>query len=106
MPIVPVDQVRPGTRLLKSVTDAHGSVLFEAGRMLTHALITELLAANIRTVCVAGTLDRAKVEEMLSGLRKRFEQTRQYPLMPMLEELVAEHIEELYAQSEEGSLHR
>jgi hypothetical protein len=98
MPIVSLDKAQVGMRLSKPVANESGVVLLEAGTTLTSQLITGLLNANITSVCIAGTPDRARMEEMLSGLRKRFEKSRHEAHMAMLEELVAEHIEELYAQ--------
>jgi hypothetical protein len=98
MPIVPVDRAHPGMKLSKAVTNESGAVLFEAGRMLTRQLIAELLNANIRSVYIVGTLDRAGIEKMLSNLRNRFAKTRHGAHMAMLEELVIEHIEEFHAQ--------
>ena len=98
MPIVSVDRAQPGMRLSKSVTNDSGTVLFEAETMLTSQLIAELLNANIRSVDIVGTPDRARIEEMVSSLRKKFAKTRHEAHMAMLEELVIEHIEEFYAQ--------
>lgn len=98
MPIVSVDRAHPGMRLSKAVTNESGAVLFEAGRMLTSQLIAELMNANIRNVYIVGTPDRARIEEMLSGLRNRFAKTRHETHMAMLEELMIEHIEGFHAQ--------
>jgi hypothetical protein len=104
MSVVPLDKARAGMRLSRSVADESGEVLLGAGAVLTGRLIARLLNANIGSVHIERVLDRAKVEEMLSSLRKRFGKTRHEAHMAMVEELVAEHIEEQYARQEDGSL--
>ncbi len=98
MGLVSVAAVQAGMRLSNSVTNKSGVVLLEAGTILTGSLIARLQNAHISSVYVHETADRAKVEEMLSQLRKRFEKKRGDPHMALLEEIVKEHIEDLYVE--------
>ncbi len=98
MPIIALEKARPGMRLLGPVTNARGLVLLEAGTTLTDPLIGKLLNAGTGSLLVTGAPDATAKEELLTQLRKRFETSRSRPHMTLLEDAVAEHLEEFYGQ--------
>jgi hypothetical protein len=97
MPIVSLDKAEAGMTLSKPAVNEFGVVLLDAGAKLTGHLITRLLRADISSVYIVGAPDRAKIQELLTQLQERFEKTRNEPHMALLEEIVAEHIEECHA---------
>ena len=97
MPIISLDKAEAGMTLSKPAVNEFGVVLLDAGAKLTNHLITRLLRADISSVYIVGAPDRAKIQALLTQLQERFEKTRNEPHMALLEELVAEHIEECHA---------
>ena len=98
MLFISLDRAQDGMKLSRPATNEAGVVLLEAGTTLTGPLIKRLLRVGVRSVCIVGVPDSAVVEELLAQLRKRFEMTRNEPHMALLESVVAEYIEEFYAQ--------
>ncbi len=98
MLFISVDRAQDGMKLSRPATTEAGVVLLEAGTTLTGPLIKRLLRVGVRSVCIVGTPDAAVPEELLRELKKRFEMTRNEPHMALLESVVAEYIEEFYAQ--------
>ncbi len=98
MAIVCVARAQTGMRLATSVTNDRGVVLLEAGTILTAQLIARLQKANINSIHVSGPPDHVMLDEMLSQLQKRFERSRGQPHMDILEQVVKEHLEELYGE--------
>ena len=98
MTIIALESARPGMRLLGPVTNSKGQTILEGGTILTDRLIEKLSNAGTGSLLVDGAPDHTAKEEVLSKLHKRFETSRNNCHMALLEEAVAEHLEELYGQ--------
>jgi hypothetical protein len=98
MIIIGLGEAQSGMRLSRPTTNAAGVVLLEAGTTLTDPLITGLRNAGIESVVIAGAPDSAIIEELLTQLRARFAGSRNEPHMALLERVVAEHLEAVFAQ--------
>ena len=98
MRYVSLDKAEDGMKLSRPATNETGVVLLEAGTTLTAPLIRRLLRVGVRSVCIAGTPDGTDLEQLIAELRRRFDVTRNDPHMALLESLVAEYLEEFYAQ--------
>ena len=98
MRFISLDKAQDGVKLSRPATNESGTVLLEAGTTLTAPLIKRLLRVGVRSVCIAGPPESTDVERELAFLSKRFEANRNDPRMAFLESLVAEYIEEFYAE--------
>ncbi len=96
MMFIALECARPGMRLLQSVTNSKGQTLLEGGTVLTDGLIEKLSAGGTGSLLVDGAPDHTAKDELLSKLHKRFETSRNNCHMALLEDAVAEHLEEFY----------
>jgi hypothetical protein len=98
MRFISLDKAQDGMKLSRPATNEAGVVLLEAGTTLSSPLIKRLLRVGVRSVCIGGAPEDADIEESLAQLSKRFEMARHEPHMALLESVVAEYLEEFYAQ--------
>ena len=98
MRYISLDKAQDGMKLSRPATNETGVVLLEAGTTLTAPLIKRLLRVGVRSVCITGIPEGTDLEQLLTQLRRRFDVTRNDPHMELLESLVAEYLEEFYAQ--------
>ena len=94
MPKVSVNNLVPGMKLAKPVTNESGMVLLGSGTELTGQQIERLTRMNVEYVQVESTAKPEKSrEELLSELDTRFRKTENEPYMGLLKRLFAEQIE-------------
>jgi hypothetical protein len=93
MPKLPLNELKPGLKLLKPVTNASGMVLLSEGVELNEELIERLRRMEVESVFVRGANRQDRpLEELLSELDARFKKTEQEPHMMTLKRLFQEHI--------------
>ncbi|MBF0327684.1 MAG: hypothetical protein HQL10_00830 [Nitrospirae bacterium] len=97
MPKVPVENLKPGMKLAKPVTNDAGMVLMGPGTELTAASISRLGNMNVGSVSIEGSSQPTKPKEvMLAEIDARFKKTLSEPNMSLLKKILQEHTEGLY----------
>lgn len=97
MPKVSVENLKPGMKLAKPVTNDAGMVLLGSGTELTASSIARLGNMNVSSVAVEGSSKPAKPkEEMFAEIDARFKKTEAEPNMSVLKKILQEHTEALY----------
>jgi hypothetical protein len=92
-----INDLKPGMRLLKPVTNPSGMVLLTEGLELTVELIDRLRKMEIESVFVrGGTKPTRPKEVLLSELDYRFKKTETEPQMGELKKILTNHIHGLY----------
>ena len=97
MPKLIISDLKPGMRLLKTVTKPSGMVLLTEGLELTEELIERLRKMEIESVFVRGGNQPTRPKEvLLAELDYRFKKTETEPQMAILKGIMADHIAGLY----------
>lgn len=92
---IPIEQAKPGMKIVKDVVNEAGMIVIPAGRELTESLIDKLSMMNISFVYVEGEKQMPPKEEVLEGIDKRFKKANDsYTLL--IKRALKSYIEELY----------
>lgn len=92
---IPIEQAKPGMKILKDVINEAGMVILPAGRELTESLIDKLSMMNISFVYVEGEKEMPPKEEVLEEIEKRFKKADN-PYTLLIKRALKSYIEELY----------
>lgn len=94
MPKVALNNLVPGMKLAKPVTNDRGMVLLAEGTELSGPLIERLGSMNVVSVYIDSAPAALKAKgEMLAELDARFRKTEGEPFMGLLKRLFADRIE-------------
>jgi hypothetical protein len=96
MPRIPLAKLQDGMILIRPVLSPSGALLVKDGVAVTGEIRGKLVAGGIRHVHVAAGPDDGRLREELSALEGRFSKSENIQPMRLLQELVREHLEELY----------
>jgi hypothetical protein len=96
MPRIPIARVENGMVLLRPAKSPSGALLVESGVRITEEIRVKFVGAGVRHAHIVGGPDDTRLREELSALEARFSKTEETQPMRMLQELVREHLEELY----------
>jgi hypothetical protein len=92
-----IDNLKPGMRLARPVTNKGGAVMLGEETELTVALIDKMRDMDIQGVFVQGFSNPATPkDEMLSGLEDRFANVPDEPRLAVLKKVMRDHLEGLY----------
>lgn len=97
---VAITEVEPGQPVLRPVTTANGTVMLQAGAVLTPEIAARLSNLGVDSVWIAGESPDAKpVEKVLEELERRFVGLEDDPLMMELKAVVAGRIRQGVTES-------
>jgi hypothetical protein len=92
-----IDNLKPGMKLARPVTNKGGMVMLAEDTELTMALIDKMRDMDIQGVFVQGLSGPAMPkDEMLCGLEERFASVPDEPRMAILKRIMRDHLEGLY----------
>lgn len=94
---ISIDNLKPGMKLARPVTNKGGMVMLAEDTELTIALIEKMRDMDIQGVFVQGMSgpDGTK-DEVLSGLEDRFSSAPDEPRLAVLKKIMRDHLEGLY----------
>jgi len=95
---ISIDNLKPGMKLARPVTNKGGMVMLAEDTELTAALIDKMRDMDIQGVFVQGLSGPAiPKDEMLGGLEDRFAGVSNEPRLAVLKRIMRDHLEGLYA---------
>jgi hypothetical protein len=98
---IPLQSLKPGTKLARSVLNKDGMVMVGEDTELTESLIEKMRDMGVPGVYVQGASRTLPPrEQVLDDLNRRFEQVEGLPHMDVLKQLLTEHFEGLYRDHE------
>lgn len=94
---ISIDDLKPGMKLAKPVTNKGGAVMLGEDTELTVALINKMRDMDIQGAFVQGFSSPATPkDEMLGGLEDRFASVPDEPRLAILKKIMRDHLEGLY----------
>lgn len=94
---ISIDNLRPGMKLARPVTNKGGMVMLAEETELTAALIDKMRGMDIQGVFIQGLSGpTVPKDEMLFGLEERFASVPDEPRLAILKKVMRDHLEGLY----------
>jgi hypothetical protein len=96
---ISIDQLKPGMKLSRPVTNKGGMIMLAEDTELTAGLIDKMRDMDIQGVFVQGLSGpTAPIEEMLGALEERFAGAPDEPRLAILKRIMHDHMEGLYGR--------